>query len=331
MLASCGDGVGDTGTPEGRDVPASGTSTARSPSGSERSVEAPATAAVVTSSVSVVDVDDGEVVARLDDHELSGRTVRFGEVAVHPDGDAVFAVAVVNAHRSEIHRLDLAGGGELVAVGADVAVSPDGQFVAYSQPTELREGQATTRREDLVVKDLTTGTERRWENAAPTDPELAADLGSLSWSSDSRRVAFHIRYEDGVEVRILDTDAGESVLDGLRVAPPEGSAFAWPAYRGRSGALAMVEQRGGLDPSIAPERFAIVEVDAPTGHVRATLAEPARPVIGMDFDITGQHLLVLTSHHEHGSGGGGPNGLLRWSGADLEAVPIEEEPVSAAW
>lgn len=331
VLVGCGDGAGDAGSSDSRGAPTSGPITTEAPSGSEQRVEAPATAAVVTSSVSVVDADDGEVVARLDSHRLSGRAIGFGEVAVHPDGDALYAVAVINAHRSEIHRLDFEGGSELVAIGADVAVSPDGRFIAYSQTTELQEGQGTARREDLVVQNLNTGTERKWENAAPTDPELTADLGSLSWSSDSQSVAFHIRFEDGVEVRILDTNKGESVLDGHQVAPPDGSAFAWPAYRGTTGALAMVEQQGGLDPAIAPERFAIVEVDDSTGDVRATLAEPARPVIGLDFDSTGQHLLVLTSHHEHDSTGVQPNDLLRWSGEGLEAVPIENEPISAAW
>lgn len=330
-LVVVGCGNGDTSQPDARPAPTSGPITTGAPPGSQRQVDAPATAAVVTSAVSVVDAHDGEVVAQLDSPRLSGRAVGFSGVAVHPAGDALYAVAVINAHRSEIHRLGFEGGSELVAVGADVAVSPDGRSIAYSRTTDARDGRATARREDLVVQDLTTGTERRWENAAPTDPDLTADLGSLSWSSDSRSVAFHIRFEDGVEVRILDIDEGGSVLDGHRVMPPEGSAFAWPAYRGRSGALAVVEQRGGPDPSIAPERFAIVDVDDSTGDVRATLAHPARPVIGLDFDVTGQHLLVLTGHHEHGSGRGQPNRLLRWSGGDLEPVPLESEPVSAAW
>lgn len=292
-------------------------------------VRAPGTAAVAAAAgVAVVEMESGEILVDLVSQELSGRAAGFGAVAVARGGEKVYLVAVIGPHRQEVHAVEVGGPGEMLAVGADVAVSPDGRRMAYSEKVAV-EGRAGSRRETLVVRDLATGEERRWENAAPTDPGLAADLGSLSWAPDSRHLAFHVRYEDGVEVRVLDTTAGASVLDGREVEPPERTAFAFPAYGGDTGRFVVVAQRGGPDPAIAPEEFAVVEVDQATGAVGDTLAEPDRPVTGLDFDASGHHLLVVTRHDDHRKGG--RNGLLRLSGDRLVEVPVDREPVAAAW
>lgn len=295
------------------------------------SVQAPRTLAVSTGlGVSVVEAASGTV---LIDHSdaLANRAVGVASMAVSPDGTTVYLAAGINAYISEIHRVRTDGTTEMVAKGDDPAVSPDGDKLAYTRAaTNRARDPDAARKDELVVRDLTSGQERTWETAADGDPGLPAAVRSLSWGPQSQKLAFELVFEDGSEVRVLDTTQGDSVRDSHQLQAPDGTAYRLPTYRGRQRTLAVVQTRGGLDPDIDPQEFTIAEVDPATGEVLATLVDPAGMVGSLDFDATGQHLLFTTEPAEteqHGE----PARLFTWSGNDAARVPLEREPFAAAW
>lgn len=295
------------------------------------SVQAPRTLAVSAGfGVSVVEASSGTVLADRS-QALSGRAVGFGDVTLSPDGATVYLNATINAYIREIHRVRADGTTEMVAEGADPAMSPDGDKLAYTQAAVNRaRNPEAALKDELVVRDLTSGEERTWETAAVDDPGLRADVRSVSWDPQSQKLAFELVFEDGSEVRVLDTTQGESLLDSRELEAPDGTAYRLPTYRGRKGTLAVVRTRGGHDPDIDPQESTIAEVDPDTGEVVATLVDPAGMVRGLDFDATGEHLLftVEPTDTERQTG---PTRLFAWSGDEATRVPLEREPVAAAW
>jgi hypothetical protein len=213
-----------------------------------------------------------------------------GVPAASPDGRAVFTerwdygpdgepcgVSIVRITRP-VERDP-----EVVAAGSSPAVSPGGERLAYVAC------DASVR-----VRDLTTGDEH--VIGAVDAGGLPADPVGLAWSPDGRRLAVVVRYEDGVEIVVLDSGAG-SLSDGEKLVDlgtegvlagwaPEGVAVA----AGGAGAIAFDPTGGarralfdGLPGTLRSARLdrdgtALVAVDADGVLWVARRGEAPRPL-----------------------------------------------------
>lgn len=165
------------------------------------------------------------------------------------------------------------------------AFSPDGRLLAYT------EGEPVT--STLVVRDLISGTERRWQ--FPDTHELQ----SPSISADGRWVA--LTDVVGMEARtvVFDTERAEgSVPDPVPIGGPYGA----PAFRGAGGTLV-----AGGGP--APSGYNILDIDPVTGTSRALYTTPFA-VKAIHPDASGEHALLVTENA----------GLYVWSNGSVYQV-----------
>jgi hypothetical protein len=129
-----------------------------------------------------------------------------------------------------------------VAYGRRVTVSPDGRFMAYVHDPDGPEKGSLM--EEIVVRDLDTGTERRFPG--PPVPARIPDemddpiINDLSISPDSTRLAFD--YFEGGEVLVLDLVSAE-LLGEARAVPVDGARS--PAWRS-DGTLAVAGMGGSV-------------------------------------------------------------------------------------
>jgi Tol biopolymer transport system component len=82
-------------------------------------------------------------------------------------------------------------------------VSPDGHFLAY------------TRESDLMIRDLSKGTERSVVHLTPARPGP-----TLAWSPDGRHIAFEAS-DNGTQIRTINVDGSD-----MRTVSPSKSAWA---------------------------------------------------------------------------------------------------------
>ena len=113
------------------------------------------------------------------------------------------------------------------ATGAvsDVQFSPDGRFVAYAiVPRDrlgLDPGFGGCRGDsDLVVRNVTTGAERRWSTS--TRASEGGIIRSLSWRANGRILAFQIEPVTGspTAMKLLDVNSPNNSLSDVNSLPP---------------------------------------------------------------------------------------------------------------
>ena len=210
-------------TPDVREPVTSGPATspsATSPSATAPSATAsPGTAGALREDEYVALLRDGRLVAasattgEITRTLLAGATAprayveRFDHtegVAIAPDRRTVYLAtgdAATPCEQRALDRVDVATGERTrVAAGSSPDVSPDGTRLAYLAPCPGRAG--------VVVRDLRTGTERRF---AHTELGRDADgnprpwtLDRALWQPDGRRLWVVLRWEDSTELRVLD-------------------------------------------------------------------------------------------------------------------------------
>jgi hypothetical protein len=265
--------------------------------------------------VAVLSAATGRVVRRLGDRRTGSAVVPV----LSADRRTVYFTRVRSACRHEILAVPVAGGAERhVADGMRPAISPDGRRLAYFVDTGTCDEV-----DQVVVRDLATGAERRWTRDGPRHY-----LGEVTWAPDSRHLAVvtengppleeadpDIGSTESTDVYVVDTDLpGGAVSDGRRMPgmPTDGYLVDAVLYRGPAGALVLLERRMGNDPS------RLVQVDPGTGR-RKVLVRFAGDVSGADYDASGRYLLHVT-----------PGGTLyRWT--DGEPVVVARDIHAAAW
>lgn len=256
-------------------------------------------------------------------------------MAVTPDGSTLYmdrdrptrGGECVRSLVEEIVAMPLRGQGgpRVITQGRWPVVSPDGSALAYAAP--LTSGGACGNPSGVIVRNLRTGSERRW-----TLPETAIGsgdfVGFLSWAPDSRQVAF-AEFSTSTRVRVLDT-ARSGSLATARVVPLA-RGLSWSGYLGSTGQFL-----GVREPVVSGKPATIVAIDPETGRAAGTLVRFRRQLSdgntrdrineGVVADRSGRRLLITAARlaHEHG------NTLYRWSrGHGLR--PIGASAVVAVW
>jgi hypothetical protein len=142
-----------------------------------------------TNHLVLVDTADGHVIRTLDTPAISTNDIT--DVDLSADGGTLyFSIGLA------MYRMSIEGGApEPVGQGTSPTLSPDGSLLAYTGPDS-----------GIVVRDLTTGAERQW------GPRDAGQIGSLSWSPDSSRLAYDFLYNTN-HTYVLDTTSTGKLSD----------------------------------------------------------------------------------------------------------------------
>lgn len=161
-----------------------------------------------------------------------------------------------------------------------MALSPGGTLLAATIGNELE------RESELYVFDLATGTQRIWSSklCGRCLPGLigfgfgGVNVGSLSWTGDSRTVAFTWAAAGQGDVRLLDTAArGTNLLadSKLAIATPNGGGPYWRAAIVTPGGRTIVAVRELTGPRGSGRgvrvRQELVKFSVATGKVTAIL------------------------------------------------------------
>lgn len=199
---------------------------------------------------------------------------RAPRVALMPGGQSAVVERWDAEGHSDLQWWDItgqpvAGGAPFAPGGRYPAFSPDGRLLAYT------EGEPVT--SALVVLDLTSGTERRWQ--FPDNHELQ----SPSMSADGRWVALTDVVRMEARTVVFDTDRDEGpVPDPGSIGGP----FRAPTFRGARGTLVAA---GGL----APSGYNLLDIDPVSGASRAVYTTPFA-VKAIHPDASGEHALLVT-------------------------------------
>jgi dipeptidyl aminopeptidase/acylaminoacyl peptidase len=183
----------------------------------------------------------------------------------------------------------------------DLAFSPDGQYVAYAIVPRERLSEdpgflSCQNQADLVIRNVSTGTERRWT----ADPNTATGtltpngmISSLSWRSDGRFLAFQTAPRGGhVSLMLLDVNSPQKPVSQITYWPlgrrpnhgPGTCQESLPTYAGLLGL--------DLETCSVHGRSLTYELlDTGSGATLTTFPTAAR---SLHPDPTGQFLLVTS-------------------------------------
>ena len=259
---------------------------------STRTVPPPPTRFVATTA-------DGHLLVSTAGAKMSaGIGMRAPRAALMPGGQSVVVERSDAQGHADLQWWDVTGRpvpGDVFAPGGRYpAFSPDGRLLAYT------EGEPVT--SALVVLDLTSGRERRWQ--FPDGHELQ----SPSLSADGRWVVLTDVVQMEARTVVFDTDRAEGPV-------PDPGAIGGPyqagAFRGTRGTLLAA---GGL----APSGYNILDIDPVTGASRAVYATPF-VVKAIHPDASGEHALLVTE----------TAGLYMWSNGRVHQVL--DGVLDAAW
>lgn len=331
LLAGCGGepaGGGDAPSRPAEDTPAASSPTgSSSDAGGDPSLFSDALALRTRQPAGLVQLDTatGEVVREFDVDLGQGAS----SLAYSPARGSVFFARTATAARQQIVERALDdGSAEVRAVGNAVAVAPDGERLAVARRVQVDGGSD---RVELEVRTVDGQVLGRWSDTAHA--EEPTRVSHLTWGPDGERLAFQAAFEDGTEVRTLETAAQDGSLhDRSRRVPAPGDLrmLAAPSYRPGSGRLAAVD-RPGLDPA-ARQRWRVLTLEPDTYDVHEVLTTTQRAVTRLDFEDSGEHLLYVEGRGQPRTGqadGARPPELYRWH--DDAATRVTEGVTEAAW
>lgn len=224
LLAACGGGSGGGAQPTVT-VTKPGSSSG-SPAGSQAASPRPPIVAVTTAGALVrLDPNSGNVAATLVANGVAG-----GELAVTPDGSAVYFASGTGCS-PEIEKIPVAGGTPVpVTAGSLPAISPDGSKLAFvREPLVVNSSCFPDMTSKLIVRDISSPAEVTY----PLPPGaisngLPMPISYVSWAPDNKRLAlsmYAVQDNEGWAVNILDTTSAQYYLPGAGVTnvPPTGS------------------------------------------------------------------------------------------------------------
>jgi WD40-like Beta Propeller Repeat len=224
----------------------------------------------------------------------------------------------------------------VVAQGHEPVVSPNGRLLAYLADTDF-----TDAHEAVEVRNLETGATTTWQY-----PNAAADISGLTWTPDSRTLAFTAttptpnKTGATLGTSVLDVSTHSGSLEAARPIPlPQCPSpppwdfpgaprtMAWAGYLNETEGIGVCRRGSPLTGQSYEIELSVVAVA--TGRIIAHLpAISGQLDVGsvldgsegeVQVDASGRHLAIV----EVGSGTGT---LYRWSlGNDL--LPTSAEPV----
>ena len=287
-----------------RIAPVSSSSTtiaARVPTSVAGSASPPATPRTVPPLPSrfVATTADGQLLVSTSGTRVSaGIGMRAPRAALMPGGQSAVVERSDAQGHSDLQWWDVTGppvaGATFAPGGRYPTFSPDGRLLAYT------EGEPVT--SVLVVLELTSGTERRWQ--FPDNHELQ----SPSMSADGRWVTLTDVVRMEARTVVFDTNRAEGpVPDPGSIGGP----FRAPAFRGARGTIVAA---GGL----APSGYNILDIDPVTGASRPVYTTPFA-VKAIHPDASGEHALLVTEKA----------GLYVWSNGSV--YQVLDGVLDAAW
>lgn len=238
----------------------------------------------------VADASNGRVTKTLvGARALAGR---LRTIVPSPDRTTLYFVIHRSDDCSEIASVPAAGGPVRVLMRGDgPSPSPDGRSLAYVDL--LNCGGMRAR---VVLRDLTTGAERAWEEKAVEGqlfPRLAA-IGA-TWSPDPRSLIVGSCGADACGPWLLDvTSAPGDVWRAAKPMPGEpdpGRDAFWGCWTAR-GSKGTVVVRTDYSSSDGTEPHPIKEIDIKTGRV-SPLVAVGRELRCLTFDASGDHALFV--------------------------------------
>lgn len=270
----------------------------------------------------------------------SGRVIRIlaGDVGLYrgtpnltvsPTGTVYFdqAETVNGLPTEQIVKVPLSGGPITeVAEGHDPVLSPNGHLLAYLTYTDLSNAP-----EGIAVRDLLSGTTRRWKYSS-----TLPDIGQLTWAPDSRSLSFTTTtpsVQKGpliLSTWVLDVESTNYSLEDARRIPLQ-SGVAWVGFLNGSAGIGVVQHRGLTSQG---GWFEIMQVDVRTGRIVRRLADfPGSLAVDNAYDGAEQTLQLDPSRRDLAIAkvGSGHGSLYHWTIGGGPIVRIATGVVTAAW
>jgi hypothetical protein len=228
------------------------------------------------------------------------------QIAVTPDGQDAYVVGGNGNEGCTDHLLlrlpvgpGARGGDQIATEATEPTVSPDGNYLAY-----LHCLPGDNRADEIVLRDLATGTERT--TAAPPGTFF---INRLEFTPDSRHVVFNM-FDDATgrsTGRELDLVVGEAP-PGREVAPS-----GWLGVRGQTGEYLEVLP----EKAVGAISVATWNPFDSTATMRFEVPSVPSQVVS---DRSGDHLLAVAD-----------GGLYRWSVGDEKPTKLSGNYIGAAW
>lgn len=184
--------------------------------------------------------------------------IEITSIARTPDGTTVMVTVAGPGGPcdQEIRRLENGRLSPVIAKGVNPSLSPDGTRLAYETATDA---VTTCSRTMLVVRDLRTGTEKRWTSGeGPSDPNQL--VSPPAWSPDSQTLAFGTF---AARTYLLDVDSAARSITDARLLRPRQPGIQQPLWDYTTGELFVRDVTGVLARASSP----VVEIDPESGEV----------------------------------------------------------------
>lgn len=242
---------------------------------------------------------------------VGGSTVRFNSDRTEIYFDQAPGVKPCE---SEILKVSTEGGtSQRVAGGFAPAFSPNDQFLAYMT------GEADCD-PSLVVRDVQSGTERKWSFSGKGVEITPCEL---AWLPDSSRLALDFCGEESSELRVLDTVNHRTLADAVRLGPDwsGGRLAIWLLMDVQPSTGLILAVEGCCRPGFDDVKQKLITIDPVTGNTVATLAEfpELARFEAADLNGSGDELLYVDGLWR----------LLRWKNG--QTVKVGEGFLSASW
>lgn len=216
----------------------------------------------------------------------------------------------------------------VIAAGLWPALSPDGNQLSFVQPPTCRasENGASVAEHALVVRNLTTGDERRWtwEHRHALGDDSPGWPTAATWL-DGTRLAYGRNFAggDAGTVWLLDTAGEPGSLGGTEIGPESGRSWWDPSADLSSTAAPLLVLEPGYRDDLG--RFTDVRAVTIDGSAGDVVFRSSHDIVSLDVHRTGAILYV-----ERLTGSGLPVLRLRSAGT-ATASTVATGVAEAVW